>query len=99
MCSLNRTGTAVWNWLLWWWRRVGAVEVVARALIEHVMADHGGPLYLMCRSGLGPLYEKFGFRPVDQEDMPRYFRMISRLAAVVNRFRSTDEYLLVLFRG
>jgi N-acetylglutamate synthase-like GNAT family acetyltransferase len=53
---------------------------VARAIIEHLLADSPRPLYLMCRSRLEPLYEKFGFRTISYDEMPRYFQRISRLA-------------------
>lgn len=53
---------------------------VARAIIEHVLEGSPRPLYLMCRSRLVPLYEKFGFRSIAFDEMPRYFQRISRLA-------------------
>lgn len=77
------------------WRGKG----IARLLIEHSIQQNDGPLYLMCRSGLGPLYEKFGFQPVGETEMPRFFRRISKLAGVVNHFRDTEEYLLVMCWG
>jgi amino-acid N-acetyltransferase len=42
------------------WRGRG----VARALMRHELEIHAGPLYLMCRAGLGPFYRQFGFRPL-----------------------------------
>lgn len=77
------------------WRGKG----VARVLLEHAIAAHEGTLYLMCRSGLGPLYEKFGFRALTEGDMPRFYRRISRLVKIVNHFRDTEEYLLIMRRG
>lgn len=56
---------------------------IARAIIEHLLADSPRPLYLMCRSRLEPLYEKFGFRAIVYEEMPRYFQRISKLAGWV----------------
>lgn len=53
---------------------------VARAIIEHLLAGSPRPLYLMCRSRLETLYEKFGFRAITYDEMPRYFQRISRLA-------------------
>ncbi|HXQ38326.1 MAG TPA: GNAT family N-acetyltransferase, partial [Anaerolineales bacterium] len=35
---------------------------IARAIIEHLLKDSPRPLYLMCESNNGALYEKFGFR-------------------------------------
>jgi N-acetylglutamate synthase-like GNAT family acetyltransferase len=52
---------------------------VARALIEHQLAHSPRPLYLMCRPELGLFYERFGFKAIDEEGMPTYFRRIHRL--------------------
>ena len=73
-------------------------EGIARALIEHLLGQHPGALYLMCRSGLGPLYEKFGFRSLSQDEMPRYFRRVSKLFGAVEPFRRGLETLLVMAR-
>lgn len=72
---------------------------VARALIEHMLAAQPGELFLMCRSVLGPFYEKFGFQTVQPAEMPEYFRRISRLAGVLNRLRNEGISLLVMKRG
>lgn len=52
---------------------------VARALIEHLMAQSPRPLHLMCRPSLQPLYEKFGFRVANVAQMPPYFLRIHRI--------------------
>ena len=64
---------------------------VARAIIEHLLADSPRPLYLMCRSRLEPLYEKFGFRAIPYEEMPRYFQRISKLAGWVEKVARFGE--------
>jgi N-acetylglutamate synthase-like GNAT family acetyltransferase len=69
---------------------------VARAIIEHLLADSPRPLYLMCQSSLGPLYEKFGFRAIEYDEMPRYFQRISKLAGIVTTLARRDERLLVM---
>lgn len=69
---------------------------VARAIIEYLLADGPRPLYLMCESSLGPLYEKFGFRGISHEEMPRYFQRISKLAGLVTTLARRDERLLVM---
>jgi N-acetylglutamate synthase-like GNAT family acetyltransferase len=76
------------------WRGRG----VARALIEHLLASHAGDLYLMCRAELGPFYEKFGFRVIQPEEMPRYFRRISRMMTLLEKLRSEGSSLLVMKR-
>ena len=57
---------------------------VARALIEHLLANSPRPLFLMCRASLIPFYEKFGFRVMEEKTMPPYFRRIRRLMQVLN---------------
>lgn len=69
---------------------------VARAILKHLLADSPRPLYLMCESSLGPLYEKFGFRAIEYDDMPRYFQRISKLAGIVTTLARRDERLLVM---
>jgi N-acetylglutamate synthase-like GNAT family acetyltransferase len=69
---------------------------VARAIIEYLMQNSPRPLYLMCVSSLGTLYEKFGFRGISYEEMPRYFQRISKLAGMVSALARREEYLLVM---
>jgi N-acetylglutamate synthase-like GNAT family acetyltransferase len=69
---------------------------VARAIIEHLLKDSPRPLYLMCRSSLGPLYEKFGFQAIEYEEMPRYFQRISKLAGLAASLAHHNERLLVM---
>ena len=69
---------------------------VARALIEYLLKESPHPLYLMCESSLGPLYERFGFRGISYEEMPRYFQRISKLAGLVTSLARREEYLLVM---
>jgi len=69
---------------------------VARAIIEHLLKDSPRPLHLMCESALGPLYERFGFRAISYEEMPRYFQRISKLAGLVTTLSRREERLLVM---
>jgi len=71
---------------------------LARAVIESLLASHTGDLYLMCASSLRPLYEKFGFRPVEEPGMPRYFRRIKKLAGLAEWLRRDGEFLLIMKR-
>jgi N-acetylglutamate synthase-like GNAT family acetyltransferase len=64
---------------------------IARAIIERLLADSPRPLYLMCRSRLEPLYEKFGFRAIAYKEMPRYFQRISKLAGWVETVARSGE--------
>jgi N-acetylglutamate synthase-like GNAT family acetyltransferase len=69
---------------------------IARAIIEHLIANGPRPLYLMCESSLGSLYEKFGFHAISYEEMPRYFQRISKLAGLATTLLQRDEHLLVM---
>jgi amino-acid N-acetyltransferase len=46
---------------------------VARVIIQKLTAAAPRPLYLTCRSQLGPFYEKFGFRGTGGDELPPYF--------------------------
>jgi N-acetylglutamate synthase-like GNAT family acetyltransferase len=72
---------------------------VARAIIEALLASQAGDLYLMCQSSLGLLYEKFGFHPIAEPEMPTYFRRVSKLAGVAANLRLVNETLLVMRRS
>ena len=69
---------------------------VARAIIEHLLQDSPRPLYLMCESSNGSLYEKFGFHTIPYEEMPRYFRRISKLVGLASTLANRQERLLVM---
>jgi len=69
---------------------------LARLIIQKLISDAPRPLYLTCRSQLGSFYEKFGFRPVQGNDLPTYFRRISRVAGLVNALRLIQDRLLVM---
>jgi N-acetylglutamate synthase-like GNAT family acetyltransferase len=71
---------------------------LARRLIEYWLNNTPGTLYLTCRSSLGGLYTKFGFRAIGQSEMTPYFRRLSRLAAVLRPLMRRDDTLLVMRR-
>ena len=71
---------------------------IARMIIERLIADHPGELYLVCRSRLGAFYERFGFRSIRENDMPLYFRRIHRLVRVIGRTGLMPMDLLVMKR-
>jgi amino-acid N-acetyltransferase len=47
---------------------------IARAVIEHLLAQAGRPVYLYCATRMGPFYERYGFRVIGPEVMPAAFR-------------------------
>lgn len=77
------------------WRGKG----IARAIIEHLLKEHPGTLYLTCRSQLGPLYQKFGFQTIQLADMPPYFRRLSQLVVTLNKIIHQPDDLLVMRRS
>lgn len=72
---------------------------VARRIIEALLAQHPGRLYLTCRSQLEPLYRKFDFQAIEYSEMTPYFRRISRLAAVYQKLAHQEGHLSVMRRG
>ena len=71
---------------------------LARRLIEDLLARTPGTLYLTCRSSLGGLYTKFGFRPLGQSEMTPYFRRLSKIAAAFRPLMVRGDTLLVMRR-
>ncbi len=70
---------------------------VARAVIEALLTQEPErPLYLMCRSRLNLLYVKFGFYSIRPEEMPLYFRRISRVERFINSRAQPDNRLTVM---
>jgi len=77
------------------WRGRG----MARAMINQLIADNPGPLWLTCASRLTPLYARFGFREVTAaESMPPYFHHASRLFNLYLRLLRKKGYLAVMVR-
>lgn len=72
---------------------------LARQIIEYLLAQHPGELYLMCVSTMGTFYEPFGFRPVAFDAMPPYFKRMHRLAAAARLLDKTGPTLLVMRRA
>jgi amino-acid N-acetyltransferase len=69
---------------------------IARRIIEHLLAGHTGDLYLICLSTLGPFYEQFGFRAVEDNEMPPYFRRLKALAKAFALLPGSSTRLLVM---
>jgi N-acetylglutamate synthase-like GNAT family acetyltransferase len=69
---------------------------IARAVIEILLRENQKPMYLMCMSHNGPMYEKFGFRVIAENQMPRYFARIKKLFIIADIFRKSGEELFVM---
>ncbi len=77
------------------WRHKG----VAGSIIQSLVEDHPGDLYLECRSSLGAYYARFGFRVIEEASMPPSFRRTSRAARWLQKFSIFTEGLLVMKRS
>lgn len=71
---------------------------LARKVIEALLERTPRPLYLMCMAHNGPVYERFGFVPLEYDEMPRYFQRIKKIFDVANIVWK-DEDLLVMKLG
>lgn len=69
---------------------------MASAIIDHLIESAPRPVYLTCRSSLGPFYERRGFRAAGRDEMTPYFRRLSRLASLMQSLASAGETLLVM---
>lgn len=76
------------------WRSKG----VARRIIGRLLENHPGRLYLTCRSALVPMYQKFGFEVVEEDQMTPYFRRLSRLVSFYSKLIHTSEKMRVMQR-
>jgi N-acetylglutamate synthase-like GNAT family acetyltransferase len=77
------------------WRGRG----IGGGLIRALIAQADQQLWLMCRSGLVPLYEKFGFQSVPPDgQQPPYFRRVRTLARIYHRVANRDQFLAVMTR-
>lgn len=84
---------------------------VGRAIIEALLAQHPGELYLMTMGSLAALYAKFGFVEVAPSrsshselprnavaHLPKYFRRIISMPAMIAEFDRVNERLVVMRR-
>lgn len=78
------------------WRGKG----VARALVERLLSEAQPPLWLVCRTALVPLYDRFGFRLAGPDDrLPRTFRLIRRVAGARWAPGGIPELAFMLWEG
>jgi N-acetylglutamate synthase-like GNAT family acetyltransferase len=71
---------------------------IGSAIIMRLLDGQPLPLYLTCRHTLESYYQRFGFRAVDPETAPPYFRRIWRLVAVFQRLMRSQYHLLVMVK-
>ena len=69
---------------------------LAHQIIARLITQHTGELYLTCLSTMGPLYEQFGFRALTFDEMPTYFRRLTRVAKMAMWLDRRGLKLLVM---
>ena len=69
---------------------------IARRIIDALIAQAPRPLYLTCRSSLGRMYSKWGFREMSLPEMPGYFQRLARVMSVASRLARMQDHLLVM---
>jgi amino-acid N-acetyltransferase len=69
---------------------------IASAIIDHLLQRAPRPLYLICRSPLGTYYERWGFRSLELNEMPTYFRRLARLAGLFAPLVGEEGGMLVM---
>ena len=74
------------------WRKQG----VASAVIRKLMTEAPRPLYLTCLSHNGPFYEKFGFRVIKGDELPKYFRRLTQIASLARAVTMLREEMFVM---
>lgn len=77
------------------WRNKG----VARRIIEYLLEQHPGRIYLTCQSELGPMYQKFGFQEIQRAEMTPYFSRVSRIINWIGKWTRQPRTLLVMRRN
>jgi N-acetylglutamate synthase-like GNAT family acetyltransferase len=77
------------------WRKRG----VASAIIRKLMAEAPRPLYLTCLSHNGPFYERFGFRTIHGDELPKYFRRLTKVAGLLKVVTQMREEMFVMKLG
>jgi N-acetylglutamate synthase-like GNAT family acetyltransferase len=71
---------------------------LAHQIIEQLLIKHPGVLYLTCMDNMEGLYQQFGFRAIDQSEMPPFFRRLARLARTMLFLSRRGQRLLVMKR-
>ena len=69
---------------------------IARILIERLISEAPRPLYLTCRREMSGFYQKFGFQPANNKELPDYFRRLSRFVGLLKAVHLLSDNLLVM---
>ena len=71
---------------------------LAHQIIGRLLGQHAGELYLTCMDNMEGLYQQFGFRTIGPDEMPPFFRRITRLARAMLHLSRDGRRLLVMKR-
>ena len=71
---------------------------IGRAIIQRLLEENPGVLYLTTRETMGPYYEQFGFYRLLPEKLPPYFRRIWTIVSIARRIFPLRQQLLVMRR-
>lgn len=72
---------------------------LGKRMIAELLREGELPLWLMCRSGLVPLYRQYGFVEIEDEtQLPRYFRRMKSLAKTFRMLTRMQEHLAVMLK-
>lgn len=69
---------------------------LASAVVTELLKTPTRPLYLMCMEHNGSFYERFGFRSLKEDEMPKYFRRLQKIFKVANVMMHSGENLLIM---
>jgi N-acetylglutamate synthase-like GNAT family acetyltransferase len=69
---------------------------LASAIIDHLLSQAPRPLYLTCLLSMDPFYEKWGFRRLELNEMPAYFRRLVRLFSLMPGWDLGDDAFTVM---
>ncbi|MBL8100864.1 MAG: GNAT family N-acetyltransferase [Anaerolineales bacterium] len=72
---------------------------IASAIVTELLKTPTRPLYLICMEHNGSFYERFGFRSIDEDEMPKYFRRLKKLFKVADVVMQSGEDLLIMKLG
>jgi N-acetylglutamate synthase-like GNAT family acetyltransferase len=71
---------------------------IAHRIIERLIAESTGVLYLTCMSNMGPFYEQFGFVTQKDNELTPYFKRISLMARAYFKLDPQKRRMLVMKR-
>ncbi|KXK12141.1 MAG: N-acetylglutamate synthase [Chloroflexi bacterium OLB14] len=72
---------------------------LASAVVTELLKTSTRPLYLMCMEHNGTFYERFGFRVIAENEMPKYFRRMKKLFKLADVVMRSGEDLLIMKLG